>query len=216
MHQLSLSQQYLLCALKKNGALPSFGMEKSVCLTAACVLELLLENVLAFDGKRLTVRGPLPEESAYLRPVWQVVEQKQPVKFETVVEYFSLSLTDARLKELLTGLGDSLLAAGRVRREKGGLLGGRELYPPQAEAVDAVVQGIRAELLEEGPLSQDTVALTALLYKSGDLKKYFSSYEKDALKRRLKEIREQPQSEMVRKAIEYVDSLLVLVIVAAT
>ena len=216
MYQLSLSQQYLLCTMKKNGALPALGMEKSVCLTASCVLELLLEDVLAFDGKHLTVKGPLPEGSAYLRPIWQVVEQKQPVKFEGVVELFALSLTDTRLKELLSGLGESLLAAGCVRREKGGLFGGRDLYPPQAEAVDAVVQGIRAELLEEGPLSQDVVALTALLHKSGDLKKYFSSYEKDALRGRLKEIREQPQSEMVRRAIEYVDSLLMLVIVATT
>ena len=39
MKNLSLTQQYLLCVLNKNGKLPTFGLDKTLCLSAAVVLE---------------------------------------------------------------------------------------------------------------------------------------------------------------------------------
>lgn len=215
MKNLSLTQQYLLCVLNKNGKLPAFDLEKTLCLSAAGVLELLMEDVLDFDGKKLTVKSPLPEEKAYLRPVYQVVERKQPVKFESIVEHFSLAFTDKHMNELIDSIGASLVQKGCVQREeKGGLFGGKDLYIPNEADVDAVVQSIRAELLEDGELSEDVVALTMLLHKSGDLQQYFSAYEKKDLKKRLKEIKNDPQNEMVQKAVEYVDSLICMVVVA--
>lgn len=215
MKNLSLTQQYLLCVLNKNGKLPAFGLEKTLCLSAAGVLELLMEDALSFDGKKLTVKSALPEEKAYLRPVYQAVERKQPVKFESSVEYFSLDFTDKHMNELIDSIGASLAKKGCVQREeKSGLFGGKDLYIPNEADVDAVVQSIRAELLEDGELSEDVVALTMLLHKSGDLKQYFSAYEKKDLKKRLKEIKNDPQNEMVQKTVEYIDSLLCLVIVA--
>lgn len=215
MKNLSLTQQYLLCVLNKNGKLPAFGLEKTLCLSAASVLELLMEDALSFDGKKLTVQSPLPEEKTYLRPVYQVVERKQPVKFESIVEYFSLALTDKHMNELIDSIGTSLVQNGCVQREEtGGLFGGRNVYIPNEIDVDSVVQSIRAELLEDGELSEDVVVLTMLLHKSGDLQKYFSAYEKKDLKKRLKEIKNNPQNKMIQKAVEYVDSLLCLVIVA--
>lgn len=215
MKNLSLTQQYLLCVLKKNGKLPAFGIEKTLCLSASGVLELLMENILSFDGKKLTVQSPLSEEKAYLRPVYQVVERKQPVKFESIVEYFSLTFTDKHMNELLDSIGASLVKKGCVQREeKGGLFAGKDVYIPNEADVDSVVQSIRAELLEDGELSEDVVALTMLLYKSGDLQQFFSAYEKKDLKQRLKEIKNDPKNEMVKKTVEYIDSLLCLVIVA--
>lgn len=216
MKDLALTQQYLLCALNKNGKLPSLGYEKALCLSAAGVLELLLADVLAFDGKKLTVSAALPEKKEYLRPVYAWISNKQPVKFNAVVEHFSFNLTSTAINELIDAVGGSLADAGCVRKEKGGLLGGKNLYLPNEADVDVVVQSIRAELLEEGELSEDVVALTVLLNKSGELARYFSAYEKNALKKRLKEIRENPQSEMVRKAAEYIDSLFLMFIVATT
>ena len=216
MKSLSITQQYLLCVLNKNGKLPAFGLEKTLCLSAAGVLELLMEDVLAFDGKKLTVQSMLPEEKEYLRPVYEVVERKQPVKFEAIVEYFSLTFTDKHMNELIDSIGVSLAKQGCVKTEKGGLFSGKDIYIPNATDVDSVVQNIRAELLEDGELSEDIVALTVLLNKSGDLQKYFSAYEKKDLKKRLKEIKNTPQNEMIQKVVEYIDSLLCLIVVAAT
>ena len=214
MKNLSTPQQYFLCILKKNGKISSLEMEKTTCLAASAVVELLMDDVLALDGKKLSVQTPLPEEKNYLRQVYDVVVKKQPVKFESVVEYFSFNFTDKYINGLVEDLGESLVKLGCVQKEKGGFMNGKTLYIPNAADVDCIVQNIRAELLEDGDISEDIVVLTALLNKSKDLQRYFSSYEKQALKKRMDEIKENPQNELIHKATDYIDTLFLLFIVA--
>ena len=214
MKNLSTTQQYFLCVLKKNGKISSLEMEKTTCLAASAIVELLMDNILTLDGKKLSVQAPLPEDKSYLRQVYYVVMKKQPVKFESVMEYFSFNFTDKYMDGLIEDIGESLVNLGCVQKEKGGFMNGKTLYIPNADDVDHIVQNIRAELLEEGEISEDIVVLTALLNKSGDLQRYFSSYEKQALKKRLEEIRENPQNELIHKATEYIDTLFLLFIVA--
>ena len=214
MKNLSTTQQYFLCILKKNGKISSLEMEKTTCLAASAVVELLMEDILAFDGKKLSIQVALPEEKSYLRQVYDVVVKKQPVKFENAIEYFSFNFTDKYINGLVEDLGESLAELGCVRKEKGGFMNGKTLYIPNEADVDHIVQNIRAELLEDGEISEDIVVLTALLNKSQDLQRYFSSYEKQALKKRLAEIKENPQNELIHKATEYIDTLFLMFIVA--
>ena len=214
MKNLSTTQQYFLCILKKNGKISSMEMEKTTCLAASAVVELLMEDILAFDGKKLSIQVALPEEKSYLRQVYDVVVKKQPVKFENAIEYFSFNFTDKYINRLIEDIGESLAELGCVRKEKGGFMNGKTLYIPNEADVDHIVQNIRAELLEDGEISEDIVVLTALLNKSQDLQRYFSSYEKQALKKRLAEIKENPQNELIHKATEYIDTLFLMFIVA--
>ena len=69
MRDLTLSQEYLLCAVNEKGRLPHLGVERTVCLVAAALLELQLEGCVAVDKKYVTVTGPLPEGQAHLRPL---------------------------------------------------------------------------------------------------------------------------------------------------
>lgn len=216
MKNLSLTQEYLLCVLGDKGKIPTFGVEKILCIAASGVVELLLDDIIELDGKKLSVKMDLPAQKSYLRSVFDFIEKKQPVKFEKVIEYFSITFTDKNINELIGRIGESLAEAGCVKKEKGGLFGNKAVYIPNEKAVDAIIQNIRAEILEEGALSEDIVALTALLNKSGDLTKYFSAYEKKDLKRRLKEIKENPQNETIAKVTDCVDTLLMLIVVAAT
>ena len=62
--------------------------------------------------KKLTVQHPLSDEKAYLRPVYDVVERKQPVKFKSVVEHFSSAFTDKHINELIDSIGTSLAQNG--------------------------------------------------------------------------------------------------------
>ena len=189
-------------------------MEKTTCLAASAVVELLMEDILAFDGKKLSIQVALPEEKSYLRQVYDIVVKKQPVKFENAIEYFSFNFTDKYINRLIEDIGESLAELGCVRKEKGGFMNGKTLYIPNEADVDHIVQNIRAELLEDGEISEDIVVLTALLNKSQDLQRYFSSYEKQALKKRLAEIKENPQNELIHKATEYIDTLFLMFIVA--
>lgn len=214
MKNLSTTQQYFLCILKKNGKISSLEMEKATCLAASAVMELLMEDILTFDGKKLSIQAPLPEKKSYLRQVYDIVVKKQPIKFENAIEYFSFNFTDKYINGLVEDLGESLAELGCVRKEKGGFMNGKTLYIPNEADVDHIVQNIRAELLEDGEISEDIVVLTALLNKSQDLQRYFSSYEKQALKKRLAEIKENPQNELIHKATEYIDTLFLMFIVA--
>ena len=214
MKNLSTTQQYFLCILKKNGKISSLEMEKTTCLAASAVVELLMEDILTFDGKKLSIQAPLPEKKSYLRQVYNIVAKKQPIKFENAIEYFSFNFTDKYINGLVEDIGESLAELGCVRKEKGGFMNGKTVYIPNEADVDHIVQNIRAELLEAGEISEDIVVLTALLNKSQDLRRYFSSYEKQALKKRLDEIKENPQNELIHKATEYIDTLFLMFIVA--
>ena len=100
--------------------------------------------------------------------------------------------------------------------EQGGLLGGKTVYVPEPAALDAAVQEIRAELLEDGAPTEDIAALTLLLDRSGDLAKFFSAYEKKDLKKRLKALENDPQYALIKRVADYVEALLVMIVVAAT
>ena len=54
---LSLSQSYLLCMLNKRGKISGWNTEKAACLTASCVIELLLDQKLCYEKKRWKVVG---------------------------------------------------------------------------------------------------------------------------------------------------------------
>ena len=217
MKDLSLTQEYLLCILRNKGKLSTFDIGKGMCLTGACVLELLMVGIIAREEKdKLSVRTHLPDRMSYLWPVYSYIKQKQPVRFKKIVERNSVTFTNQNVNEMIDAVGKSLVEAGCATEEKGGLFGGKTIYVPDEKALDRVIQNIRAELLEDGELSEDIIALTALLDKSGELSRYFSAYEKKALKARLKEIKENPQVEALQKVLEDIDNLFVLLIVAAT
>lgn len=216
MKNLSITQQYLLCVLNKKGKLPTFGIERMLCVSAGSVLELLMEGIVVYDEKKLTVRSALPQDKAYLYSVYEVIEKKQPVKFESIVEYYSFTFTNKHVNELIEAIGDVLVQKESAQEKKGGVFGKKKLYIPNQADVNHVVQCIRAELLEDGEVSEETVALTILLNKSGDLKRYFSEYEKTDLKRRLNEIKTDPKNKLIEKVDVYLNALLCLLLVSVT
>lgn len=68
------------------------------------------------------------------------------------------------------------------------------------ESLDHSIQKIRAEFLENAPVTDDTAFLAIMLYYNGLLKKYFSKYENEQLKNRVQEIKDEP----ISKAAKYV------------
>ena len=91
-----------------------------------------------------------------------------------------------------------------------GLIIKKERYIPTKEILDQVVEKIRAELLEKGPLTEDIVALTVLLNKAGRLKHYFSKHEQKELKARLAEIKNSDVEKSVRDALNQAEIMLTL------
>lgn len=216
MNGLSISQKYLLCALSSKGKIPALSFERIIAIAAAGVVELMIDGIVETDGKKLSVRKPLPSEKSYLSLVYDYIEKKQPVNFKTVIEHFSVTFTSKNSDALIDAIGGALVMAGCAKQEKRGVFGNKNAYIPDEKAVDNIVQNIRAEILEDGELTEDIAALTVILDKTGELMKFFSAYEKKAVKQRLKEIKKNPENKEIAKVINYVEELMVVIIVSAT
>ena len=216
MNSLSISQKYLLCALSSKGKIPALSFERIIAVAASGVVELMIDGIIETDGKKLSIIKPLSSDKKYLSPIYDYIEKKQPVNFKTVIEHFSVAFTSKNSDELIDSIGASLVAAGCVKQEKRGIFGNKNAYIPDEKAVDYIVQNIRVEILEDGELTEDIAALTVILDKTGELMKFFSSYEKKTVKQRLKEIKNNPESKEIAKVINYVEELMVVIIVSAT
>ena len=209
MRELTLTQEYFLCMMrKKGGTAADLAFEGQVCLVAGVLYELLLGGVVAQDEKkRLTVKRALTPELVACAPVYDLLREK-PLRAEKLCELYVFS-TGKRIKELAEVLARAMPDAAEVR-EKRGLFGRKTVFFPRAEAVDRVVEKLRAEFLEEGELSDETAFLGEMLKASGVLKRYFSRYESERVKTRLKELKASGRGELVQKMVCHVETLIAM------
>lgn len=208
--KLGLTQKYLLCILGKKGKVSAFGIEKYVGLTAAGVLELLQGGVVRLEGKKLSTQYSLPQGKEYLQPVYQYIEEKQPVSYEKVMEYFSMSFSDKRMNAWIDLLGESLAQENYVRMEEGkSPLGTKQLYFPKEEQVQEILGAVKESMFSNGIPDVETVSLALLLDKGDDLYQDLPRAERKKIKRRVKELKVDPVFEQAEKITGYVDTLLV-------
>lgn len=205
---LSLSQSYFLCGLNKKGKISPRKTETVVSMTASVVVELLLENVFSCEKKRLKANCALPENRGYLVSVYEFVKAKQPVKIEKMIEHYGHTFSGKYMRAVTDSIGNSLSSAGYVSKKKAGLFRNKNAYVPDPKAVEEAVLPLRAEFLEGSELTAETVVLAVLLDKCGNLKRYFTSRGRKIIRKRLKEIRNTPQYEIVQKAVSCTDIFL--------
>jgi hypothetical protein len=217
MKDLSITQEYMLCALSEKGRLPWIGREVSACLLAGAMIELLVAGCIRMDEKKkVLVTGKPGAEMGYLNSLFDWLNGPKALKLETVAQEICISFTDKRLTALVAGIGASLAERGCVSVEMNGFLSRRPRYVPKLAEVDKVIQKIRAEMLEDGVMTDETVALVSLLEKSSRIRMYFSRYEAKQLKDRLKEIKQAPSNQLIRQMIGYVETMMACLIASAS
>ena len=215
MTDLSVIQEYMLCAVNDKGVLPAMDTEKQVCLVAAGLLELQLEGCITIEGKTLRPAAPLPEGRAHLKPLDDFIREKNIMKISALVEAYCLSLTDKRLRTLWDAVGGSLADLGVAEAGKAGLLGNKTAYVPRREAVGSVVEMLRAEVLEDGAVSEDAAALAVLLERGKCLKPYFSAFEQKEIREKLRRITASPEGRLVKEMVEHVEGILAAAVAGA-
>ncbi len=215
MTELSIAQEYLLCSLNEKGKLPVMSTEVPACILAGGLIELMVSGCIQMEGKTVQIAGEPAESQAYLKSLYGFISQLKQAKLEKIAGEYCLSFTGKRMNTLVTDIGNSLAGAGCVSIHEGGFLSGRPSFVPSHDAVDKVIQKVRAEMLESGAMTDETTALTSLLEKSHQIKRYFSSYEAGQLNARLKEIRETSPNRMIKQMVEYIDSMIAVIAVTA-
>ena len=218
MKDLSITQEFLLCALDGKGRFSAFDYEKPVCLIAGGLLELLNNEFVEIENKKVVVIKELEEPLKYLYPLFNFIKNSKPKTLKSIASEYVMSFTSRKLNELILSVGNSLVlddCADEVYRKS--FFGRQKKYiVPKKEKIDHVIQKIRAELLEDGDISEETVGLVSLLNKCHLLKRYFSKYESDQLNIRLKEIKNSSPNKMIKEMLDYIDAMMAAIIVSTT
>ena len=218
MTTLSFTQEYFACAVNGKGKAP-FSKETEImaCLVVGGVLELTMGGYIQADEEEKYISAKiLDKEKIYLQSVYDVVVQK-PMKLSDIASKYVES--GKLFRQYFNAIGESLDEAGVAEKSvENGLFGEKMGFIPTQDCLTAIIEKVRAELLEDGTVSDETIVLCALLEKGGLIKDYFSKVELGKLNLRLKEISSSDAHNSVRKVIESVDASIAIVaaIVVAT
>ena len=137
------------------------------------------------------------------------------MKVEKVVKAYTIAFTNKKLYELEDALMESLKEADVVEPVKAGLLSNKEGYAPKKDIVIGIIEKIRAELLEDGEISEDVIALTALMDKAGNLKDYFSKHEQKELKNKIETIKKSEAGTLAKEMTQHIETLYIAAIIPA-
>lgn len=217
MNDLTITQEYLLCSLNEKGSLPLLGTEIPICLLAGGIIELFQSQCVAFnEKKKIIITNDLNPNLLHLKSLYELIKNKKPMDVKKIAGEYAMSFSEKNIKNLVSDISESLSQKNCVNVESGGLFGNKTCHIPCTNEVDKIIQKVRAELLEEGNVSDETIALVSLLDNSLLLKKYFSKYETAQLKSRLKEIKESPSNQLVKQMVEYIDSIMIAIVAGSS
>lgn len=212
MRDLSITQEYMICTVNGKGTLPTTNQKAVVCLIVSGLLDMQLAKCVSLNDKKVSVCAELPEHLAYLKPLYDVVNQDKPVKVEKVVQTYTFALTNKKLYELVNAIMDSLKEADILEPAKTGFLGNKENYVPRKEIITGIIEKIRAELLENGEISEDVIALTSLMDNAGNLKDYFSKFEQKELKNKIEAIKKSEAGTLAKEMAQQLEALYMVAI----
>ncbi len=212
MMDLSLSQKYALCVLNEKGKIPAFQLEGSACLLAAALLEMQMDGIIRIENKKIRICGELSGEKEAFRPLYDYLDAPKPRSIDKVTGEFLVTFTNKKINALLDSVCAPMAEEGLVTQEPG-FLGSQTHYVPDTRSVGLVIDGLRAELLEEGEISEDAAMLAVLLERSSLLKTYFSKFEQSQIKARLKELEDGPAGQVIREVTACIDAMIATIAV---
>lgn len=217
MNDLSILQSYMLCAVNGGGyitGLASINTEKQACFVAAGLLELRMSHCIQFDGTQLRAIAPLPEEKSYLSPLYSLLMGREEVpateilvaclpSFLDILGGFFSQPPSNLLPVLVDTVGASLVELDLIERTIFSSLRGRTGYLPRREAVRSVIEVLRAELLEDGPVTEESAALAILLDQAGYLAPFFSNFERRELEQKVRQLQDSPDGRFILELVAF-------------
>ena len=213
MKDLSIVQKYMVCTVNEKGVFPFASVEeRTLGLVAAGLLELEMEGSISIDGRKVSVSGRLPEHRPYLEPpgrIWSPSMRLSRKNKRSRSTWWWMPITSAGRTSGSKRCGTrSLVKLEAATPCKAGLLGKQTGYLPAPEEVRSVVEQMRAELLEDGPVCDDTAALVVLLEQVKCLKVYFSDFEQKAIREKIKAVVDTPEGKIVKDMMTYLQVVM--------
>lgn len=219
MKDLSFTEEYTSCVLnhKKNQS-ALYQNEYSVCIIAACLLQMLTDNVIGLNKSgKLIVIGELSSSKPYLKTIYDSIATGKSKKAKVLVEEYVFSISSKPLKLIVDGVIEALISKECIEIEtKAGLFKEKTIYHANEEIVNTIIKKIRSDFLVDGNVSDETTILTALLLESKILKNYFSNDETKQLEECIKQIKNSDARSFIKEILDDIEAMMVAIIVVAS
>ena len=201
MNRKSIAQEYYILVTDKYGMLPAMNREEAGAgLAAAAFMELLAAGVIEEEKKKTVVVKDLPAELEYLRPLYIYLREKHRYANRIMTDWHSGS----RCRQLMELIGRSLQEAGLAKAEEGGLFRPKQVYIPEKKYKEELIGTLKAAIAEEEEMTSQDMALLCILKESRNLNPFFSKDEKHRLRKRIKELRQNPGNKKLAEMIGYI------------
>lgn len=193
MNELSFAQNFSIIALNAQDSLRLTNAKKVSlrCIAAASILELFLENSFTGQGETLVIKKKdleCPSTPTYKKTIVKALLGKSEEVSDTLPNYLMkvTKLSNKILKEMEYSIADSLTVENALE-EIPALLGcdleyetagiTMKEYRSHSELYSRLTESLRAEILEDGPMTDDAILTLWLLRESGCLYDLFSKEE---------------------------------------
>lgn len=201
MNRKSIAQEYYILVTDKYGMMPAMYREEAGAgLAAAAFMELLAAGVIEEEQKKTVVVKDLPAELGYLRPLYVYLREKHRYANRIMTDWHSGS----RCRQLMKLIGRSLRKAGLAKEEKGGLFRPKQVYIPEKKYKEELIGTLKAVIAEEEEMTSQDMALLCILKESRNLNPFLSKDEKHRLRKRIKELRQNPGNKRLAEMIGYI------------
>lgn len=209
MERKTITQEYFALAVDKNGNIAGMYKENSQSgLVAAGMMDLLLNDIIKIDKKKITVAQELPDALSHLLSLYEYLKEK-PRSTEKLMRDYMAS-TGARFKHLMADTGEVLLEGRCAQKGKGGLLGNKTIYIPEQDYKEKLAEHIRGAAKGE-TVSRHDMVLLCILQESKNLNRYLSGQEREEWKTRWKTMKKDPQSKQLAEMIHYISDMTAII-----
>lgn len=204
MKELSVTQQYLICALNENGKLSGDENLKSICLVISGLLELRNGGFIEEKNGTVICKDKAMGENSYLQPLYQSIHNSKKVTtMEEIVTDYVVSITGKKFNTFFHAIGNSLVDC-KCAVLKNGILRGSQFYLPDKECKEDLSNKIRVVISEEREVSKEMLTLIYLLEKSESLKQLIPKEERKQVKVRVNELKTATYLDDISKIVDHV------------
>ena len=210
MDRKSIAQEYYVLMIDKNGNMPPMHRDEAGAgLVAAALVDLMVNDIVSVEKKKITVIKEFPDGLEYLEDLYTYLKEKSRSMEMVMTDFYAGS----RNRRLVEKIGGSLCKDGAAAESTGGLFGSKRVFIPKRDYKEELAAIIRLAVREEEMHPRD-VALVWLLQQANCLKQYFSKHETDQLKNRLKEMKKDPMNKQLANMIDYVSDMTAVIAAA--
>lgn len=212
MNRKSITQEYFALVTDKNGNMPPMHKDESNAgVVVSGFMDLLLNDVITVEKKKITVIKELPEGLRHIGSLYTYLNEKPRSTDKLMNDYYM----NSRLKQFITEIGESLVADGVATEGNGGSFGPKTTYISEKNYKDELINTIKTALARDDEITSHDVALIYILNGTKNLNQYFSRHESEELQIRLKEMKKNPQNKQLTEMINYVSDMITIIMACA-